>query len=186
MKGEAAMDGKLVRLRGYELSDLDLVMQWINDEEITQYLGGQMTSFPISSVAERKFIETVAMADSPTNKTFAIETIAENRFIGALSFNGIDWINRHSPIGIMIGDKSYWGRGYGTDAMRVLLRLGFDTLGLHRIWLHVYDYNPRAIACYEKCGFRREGVMRQQRFVRGEYHDTIVMGILESEYRAGQ
>lgn len=178
------MEGKLVRLRGYELSDLDTVMKWINDEEVTQFLGGKMTTYPISSIAERKFIETVGLSESSTEKTFVIETLADKRFIGALSFNGIDWMNRHSGVGIMIGDKQYWSRGYGSDAMRVLLRLAFDKLNLHRIWLHVYDYNPRAIASYEKCGFKREGVLREQRFYGGKHHDIVVMGILEDEYRA--
>jgi RimJ/RimL family protein N-acetyltransferase len=68
--------------------------------------------------------------------------------------------------------------------MRVLMRLGFDKMNLHRLWLHVHDYNQRAIASYEKCGFKREGVLREEHFARGGYHDTIVMGILESEYRA--
>ena len=177
------MDGKLVRLRGYELSDLDTVMKWINDEEVTQFLGGGMLSYPVSSIAERKFVERFGMSESANEKTFAIETLTENRFIGALSLNGIDWINRHSGLGIMIGDKQYWGRGYGMDAMMVLMRLAFDKLNFHRLWLHVYDFNARAIASYERCGFKREGVLREHRNFRGAYHDTIVMGILESEYR---
>src|SRR5208282_1431293 len=178
------MEGKLVRLRGYELSDLDSVMKWINDEDVTQYLGGGMLSYPVSSIAERKFIESFALSASSNEKTFVIETIADSRNIGALSFHGIDWINRCSGVGIMIGDKTCWGRGYGTDAMRILMRLAFDKLGLHRLWLHVYDFNTRAITSYDKCGFKREGVLREQRFFNGKYHDTIVMGILESEYRA--
>ncbi|HEY6417466.1 MAG TPA: GNAT family protein [Candidatus Binataceae bacterium] len=68
--------------------------------------------------------------------------------------------------------------------MRVPMRLAFDKMNLHRLWLHVFDFNPRAIASYEKCGFKREGVMREDRFHRGRYHDTIVMGILAEEYRA--
>ncbi|MGO9603822.1 MAG: GNAT family N-acetyltransferase [Candidatus Binataceae bacterium] len=178
------MDGKLVRLRGYELSDLDSAMKWINDEEVTQFLGGGMLSYPVSSIAERKFIEKFGLSESPNDKSFVIETIADRRNIGALGLHGIDWINGHSGLGIMIGDKTCWGRGYGTDAMRILMRLAFDQLGLHRLWLHVYEFNTRAIASYEKCGFKREGVLREQRLFKGKYHDTIVMGILESEYRA--
>ena len=178
------MDGKLVRLRGYEMSDLDTVMQWINDEEVTQFLGGGMLSYPVSSIAERNYIEKFGMSESATEKTFAIETLADNRFIGAINFHAINWIDRHSELGIMIGDKQCWGRGYGTDAMRVLMRLAFDNLNLHRLWLRVYDFNVRAIALYERCGFKREGILREHRQFRGRFHDTIVMGILESEYRA--
>ena len=178
------MEGKLVRLRGIERTDLDSIMKWINDEEVTQFLGGGMLSYPVSSIAESNYIEKFGRSESPTEKTFAIETLAGSRLIGALGLHAIDWINRHSGLGIMIGDKQHWGRGYGTDAMRVLMRLAFDKLNLHRLWLHVYDFNARAIASYERCGFKREGVLREHRNFRGKFHDTIVMGILESEYRA--
>jgi RimJ/RimL family protein N-acetyltransferase len=180
---ETNMEGKLVRLRAYEKSDLDAVMKWINDEEVTDLLGGEMLAYPVSSIAEAKFIEESGVS-SDRQKNFAIETLAERRYIGAISFNVIDWRNRCAGLGIVIGDKSLWGKGYGTDAMRVLMRLGFDKMNLHRLWLHVHDANRRAIASYEKCGFKREGVLREDRFYRGGYRDTIVMGILESEFRA--
>ena len=177
------MDGKLVRLRAYEKSDLDAVMKWVNDEEVTDFLAGGMLTYPVSSIAEEKFIEATAKS-SDTEKSFAIETLAERKYLGGVAFHAINWLNRSAGVGITIGDKSFWGRGYGTDAMHVMMRLGFDKMNLHRLWLHVYDYNQRAIASYEKCGFKREGVLRSERFYRGRYHDTIVMGILESEYRA--
>ncbi len=177
------MEGKSVRLRAYEKSDLDAVMKWINDEEVTDLLGGEMLAYPVSSLAEEKFIEAAA-GSSDRQKNFAIETLVERRYIGAISFNVIDWRNRSAGLGVVIGDKSLWGKGYGTDAMRVMMRLAFDKMNLHRLWLHVHDYNRRAIASYEKCGFKREGVLRDYHFARGRYHDTIVMAILESEYRA--
>jgi RimJ/RimL family protein N-acetyltransferase len=175
------MDGKLVRLRAYERSDLDAVMKWINDEEVTAFLGPLV--YPLSSIAEEKYIEAAAIS-SETNKTFVIEALAEREYIGAISFHAINWLNRSAGLGIVIGDKSFWGRGYGTDAMRVMMRLGFDKMNLHRLWLHVYEYNHRAIASYGKCGFKREGVLRKERFFRGCYYDTLVMGILDDEYRA--
>jgi RimJ/RimL family protein N-acetyltransferase len=176
------MEGKLVRLRAYEKSDLDAVMKWVNDEEVTDMLGGEILAYPVSSIAEERFIEANA-SPSDKQKTFAIETLAERRYIGGISFNVIDWRNRSAAVGIVIGDKSLWGKGYGTDAMRVLMRLAFDKMNLHRLGLNVFDNNQRAIASYEKCGFKREGVLREDHFGRGKYHDTIVMGILESEYR---
>jgi len=177
------VDGKLIRLRAYEKSDLDAVMKWVNDEEVTDLLGGEVLAYPVSSIVEGEFIETVA-ASSDKSKHFVIETLAEPRYIGAISFNVIEWRNRSAGLGIVISEKALWGKGYGTDAMRVLMRLAFDKMNLNRLWLHVHDGNRRAIASYEKCGFRREGVLRQEHFARGCYHDTIVMGILESEYRA--
>jgi RimJ/RimL family protein N-acetyltransferase len=177
------MDGKLVRLRAYEKSDLDSIMKWINDEEVTDFLAGGMLTYPVSSITEEKFIEMAAKS-SDTDKSFAIETLAEGKYLGGTAFHAINWLNRSAGLGITIGDKSCWGRGYGTDAMRVMMRLGFDKMNLHRLWLHVHEYNPRAIASYDKLGFKREGVLRKERFLRGRYYDTIVMGILEDEFRA--
>ncbi len=121
----------------------------------------------------------------PSNKTFALEAIAEVLYIGGIDLQAIDWLDRHAGIGIAIGDIAFRGRGYGTDAMRVMMRLGFDKMNLHRLWLRVYDFNANdaGIRCYEKCGFLREGVLRHDRFIDGQYHDTLVMAILEDEYR---
>ena len=97
---------------------------------------------------------------------------------------GVTWGDRWGEIGILIGDKEFWNRGYGTDATRALVRWGFDGLNLNRIWLRVYEDNARAIRCYEKVGFRIEGRLRQDRFRDGRYLDTIIMAILRDEFRA--
>lgn len=176
------MEGKLVRLRAYEKSDLEAVMKWINDEEVTSFLGGTLFRLPVSSVAEARYIEGNTDPAS-VNKVMVIETLANPRYIGATDLHAIDWYNRHAEIGIVIGDKSCWSKGYGSDAMRLMLRLAFDRLNLNRVSLRVFDYNGRAISSYEKCGFVREGVLRQDRFWNGRYYDTIAMGILANEYR---
>src|SRR5260370_38550860 len=103
------MEGKLVGLRAYEKSDLDAVMKWVNDEEVTDLLGGGMLTYPVSSLAEERFIEAAAGL-SDMQKNFAIETLADRRYIGAISFNVIDWLNRSAALGIVIGDKSFWGK----------------------------------------------------------------------------
>jgi RimJ/RimL family protein N-acetyltransferase len=177
------MEGELVRLRAYEKADLEAVMKWINDEEVTDFLGGPVFRSPVSSIAEARYIEANTDPASP-NKTLVIETLADRRNIGATDLHAIDWHNRHAEVGIVIGDKRCWSKGYGSDAMRVMLRLAFDKLNLNRISLRVFDYNQRAVRAYEKCGFVREGVLREDRYLGGRYFDTIVMGILASEYRA--
>jgi RimJ/RimL family protein N-acetyltransferase len=177
------MEGKLVRLRAIERSDIDAIMQWVSDEEVTRFLGGEMLLGPMSRIAEEKWIEQAA-APSTATHLFVIEKLGDHRYLGSTDLHNINWVNRSAEVGIVIGDKPSWGKGYGTDAMRVLLRFAFDRLNLNRVSLRVFDYNPRAIASYEKCGFQREGVLRQDKYLAGEYHDTIVMGILASEYRA--
>src|SRR5438270_11200267 len=165
------MEGKLVRLRAYEKSDLDNVMLWVNDEEVTRFLGPHL-AHPVSRTAEERFLEAAASV-SPNDKVFAIETLA-GEYIGGIDIRGIDWIERRGEVGIVIGVKQFWGKGYGEDSMRVLMRLAFEKLGLNRLSLRVLDFNQRAIACYEKCGFKREGVLREDHFAEGRFHDVIV------------
>jgi RimJ/RimL family protein N-acetyltransferase len=91
---------------------------------------------------------------------------------------------RKARLGVMIGEKEYWSKGYGTDAMLTFLRFGFDEMNLNRIDLTVFDGNERAKACYRKCGFVEEGRLRQDRYSRGAYSDTLIMGILRDEFYA--
>jgi RimJ/RimL family protein N-acetyltransferase len=87
-------------------------------------------------------------------------------------------------VGIFIGDKNYWGKGYGTDAMSVLVKFIFEQMNIHKVKLNVFSYNERAIKSYEKCGFKVEGVLRQEIFRDGKYYDEIIMGLLKEEYSA--
>jgi RimJ/RimL family protein N-acetyltransferase len=174
------MDGKLVRIRAYEKSDLDAVMAWINDEEVTRNLGAPLI-YPMSREAEENYLAANASGDGP-DRRWAIETLAGD-YLGGISLMSIDWIDRSAQVGIVIGSKTHWGKGFGTDAMRLVLRFAFDKMNLHRVWLNVYDFNPRGIKSYEKCGFKREGIQREYRYIDGKYHDAMLMAILEDEYR---
>jgi RimJ/RimL family protein N-acetyltransferase len=96
--------------------------------------------------------------------------------------SGISWSNGNSWVGIGIGEREYWGRGYGTDAMRVVLRFAFQELNLHRVSLSVFAYNERAVRSYVKAGFREEGRTRELMLREGTRHDVIEMGILREEW----
>ncbi len=102
--------------------------------------------------------------------------------IGTTGFHEIDWRNRHGEFGIVIGAKEFWNRGFGADAVRTLVGFGFGELNLERIMLRVYDDNLRAIRCYEKAGFTLEGRLRRDRYHNGRYSDTLLMGVLRSEW----
>jgi RimJ/RimL family protein N-acetyltransferase len=104
------------------------------------------------------------------------------RLVGNCSFFDLDWRNRCCEIGIFIGDKEFWGRGYGTQVMRLMLNYGFNTLNLNRVYLRVYESNPRGIRCYEKAGFRHEGRLRQAIFQDGRYIDLLMMSVIRSEW----
>jgi RimJ/RimL family protein N-acetyltransferase len=82
----------------------------------------------------------------------------------------------------LIGETSYWGKGYGTEATRLITRYAFESLNFHRVWLHVYDFNLRGIAIYEKVGYKKEGVLRQHTYREGRYHDVITMAITRPDW----
>ncbi len=104
------------------------------------------------------------------------------KMIGSTGFFNLDYKNRCAELGIMIGDKSCWNQGYGTEAVRLLVQHGFHTLNLNRIYLRVLENNPRAIRAYEKAGFTHEGRQRQAEFKDGQFVDLLVMSILKEEF----
>lgn len=114
-------------------------------------------------------------------KVFAIET-KEGEYLGGLGFMKIDWKNRNLEFGIVIGKKEHWDKGYGTDATVVALDWAFNRLNMHKVYLRVFDYNKAAIRCYEKCGFKKDGVLREGFYFENRYHDVILMGILKHEF----
>ena len=109
--------------------------------------------------------------------------IEDARLIGEISLDGVQWHHGDTFIAIGIGERDYWNRGYGTDAMRVMLRYAFCELNLHRISLNVFGYNYRALSMYEKIGFQHEGRQREYLYRDGRRWDLIYMGILNSEWK---
>ncbi len=171
------MQGKLVRLRAYEKSDADALFRWFSDEDVTRWLGPP--NFP-SRAHQERFIE-LASASSADAKYFAIETL-EGKLVGDCGLRFIDWKNRKAEFFITIGEKEFWGKGLGSDALRIVMRLAFDKMNLNRLWLSVLVDNPRAVRCYEKCGFVREGLLRQESYVDGKYRDVLLMALLREDY----
>lgn len=111
-----------------------------------------------------------------------IHTLADDRRIGFLWLGGFDWSHGNGWVGIGLGEREFWGKGYGTDAMRLGLRYAFTELNLHRVSLNVFSYNPRAIRSYEKVGFRQEGYSRQSILRDGQRMNDMWMGILREEW----
>jgi len=167
--------GKRVILRALEKEDIKNCWKWINDPEIIK---GLYMIFPMSKYEEEKWYERSIGDDR--NKYFAIEV--NKKHIGNIGLHGIDWINRKAELGIMIGEKDYLNKGYGTDAIKTTLRYAFNKMNLHKIQLRVYEFNKRALKCYEKCGFKKEGVMREDLFRDGKYYNAVFMSILRSEF----
>ncbi|MCT8976230.1 GNAT family N-acetyltransferase [Clostridium sp. CX1] len=171
--------GKKVRLREYRKEDIPLRVTYINDPEIIKSLTPDIP-YPMTLHEEEKWFQSVT-ALNDTYK-FAIETLNDSKFIGGCSINSVDWKNSVATVGIFIGNRQYRGKGYGTDAMRVLTDFVFMQMNINKIRLIVYSYNESAIRCYEKCGYKVEGVLKQEIYKDGKYYDKISMGLLKAEY----
>ncbi len=172
--------GKLVDLRAPEMGDLARNTRWINDREVTQFLS---VRYELSSAAEEAWLRDVVSAPMSFERPFfAIET-KDGAHIGNTNLFDVRPEDRVAEMGIMIGEKPYWSRGYGSDAVRTLLRFAFDEMNLHRVQLFTYSFNHRAIAAYRKCGFVEEGRRRGARYRQGRHHDFIVMAVLRDEWR---
>ena len=168
--------GQKVVLRPFRWTDVPYQHRWMNDREVSHFLkvGGDV---PIEDVEE--WYDVPVDPDDP--RTFAI-LAGEGEVIGAIQLRKISWDHSWGELAMLIGEKAYWGKGYGTDAVRTFLRWCFQDIGLNRVELHVLEYNQRATRCYEKAGFSKEGVLRRRFFREGRYWDLHVMGILREEW----
>ncbi len=173
--------GQRIRLRAIEREDIPTFVRWFNDPEVRQYL---LMYEPMSTAQEERWFQ--GLLERRDDYLFAIEAQAGERWIhvGNCGLHQLDWKNRSAEFGIALGEKAYWGQGYGTDAARTVLRFAFHELNLQRVQLEVFDFNPRAQRCYEKAGYRREGTRRQALYRDGRYHDVHLMSILRDEFES--
>lgn len=172
--------GEKIRLRAYCREDVPQALAYMNDPEVKRLLTPGVP-FPYTLEDEIKWYEGLTAMKDTYN--FAIETLEDKRYIGGCGINSIDWKNNIVVVGIFIGDQSYWGKGYGTDAMKTLVNFIFNEMNIRKIKLNVYAFNERAVKSYEKCGFVKDGTLRQEIFREGKYHDEYSMSILRDEYR---
>jgi len=173
--------GDRIRLRAITRADLPLFVDWFNDPEVTR---GLMHYLPFSIEDEEDWFE--GMRKRPREEhPFVIEICLEDGWeaIGNCGLFSIDWRIRQAEFGIVIGAKQHWNKGYGTEALRLIAQHGFTTLNLNRIFLRVYENNPRAIRSYEKAGLSREGRLRQGHYDGGQYVDVLLMSILRTEWQ---
>lgn len=168
-----------IMLRIAERDDLPLAVEWLNDAEVADPLDNRA---PMSRVAEEAWFEQLQKDIGRTRWHFMICLREDGRAIGFCGFDGFDTLNGNAELGVGIGDRTCWDKGYGTEAVELLLDFGFGELRLHRIWLHVFGFNHRAIRVYQKVGFTHEGIKREAYFRHGQHHDMHVMGILRDEW----
>jgi len=176
------LQGELVRLTAIQPEmDAELEARWSQDAGYTRLL----TTEPPVPWTVKKVKEEMEKEDSMySNFFFAIRTLDGNELIGFIGVDSIRWNHGTAWVGVGIGNREYWSKGYGTDAIREMLRYAFRELNLHRITLDVFGYNKRAIRSYEKAGFTHEGTIRQWINRDGKRWDVVFMGILRSEWEA--
>ncbi|MBN6205238.1 GNAT family N-acetyltransferase [Ralstonia pickettii] len=169
-----------VQLRELSMDDVEDRYQWCLDKEVIKHLNIPEKYPPFSREETKKWIEMCI------NKTNGYEQKAiltgEGNHIGWIDLKNIDKLNKHAELGITIGDKSYWGKGYGLSAMKEMLAWGFNELELNKIWLRVEVDNEKAIKSYKRIGYVEEGILRQDRYRNGRYVDRLRMSMLKSEF----
>ena len=178
--GTPFLQGSRVLLRPLTISDLSgPYARWLNDYEVTRFL--ETGAFPTTKQSLERYFHQVAQ--QPDNVLLAIIERATSTHIGNIKLGPIHSIHRRADLGILVGEKRVWGRGYGGEAIELMLAYGFDRLNLHKITLRVYANHHAAVKLYQKLGFIIEGTLQEQLFRDGTFHDKYVMGLLEQSYR---
>lgn len=170
--------GKKCYLSPICVDDYKQYTNWINDMEVAINVG--FVNRIMTEDQEKKSLESIVL----NNKDFAIVDCENDKLIGNIGFVNLDYTNALGEMGLFIGDKSFWGQGYGLEAINLLLDYGFNICNLHCIYLRVYEFNMQAYKCYKKAGFKEAGRIRQAKQIAGTKYDEIYMDILTSEYES--
>lgn len=168
--------GRLVRLRPLRAADRAISVRWRNDPDIRDNVLG--FRFPVTEEMEADWVEGVLKDQSRSRLVLAIEDQADGALVGFVYLNGIDWFARNAEFGMLIGDKSRHGKGLARETLALTVAYAFETLNLNKVYLRVAAFNERALRLYRTFGFVEEGVQRQQAFIRGRYHDVVLMGLI--------
>ena len=179
----AFLTGSTVYLRPIEPADLTgAYAEWLNDREVTRFL--ETGIFPTTGESLQRYYQNVVL--KAENVALAIVTRDGDRHVGNIKLGPISWVHRRADMGILIGDRLYWGRGIGTEAVRLITQYAFDRLNLHKVTLGVYAGHEPAIRLYRSLGFEIEGTLKEHLYSEGRYHDKIVMGVLRDGFRASR
>jgi RimJ/RimL family protein N-acetyltransferase len=171
------LEGKKVSLRPVSKLDVPLLQRWINDPKVRHFI---KNVFPMTEIQEENWVESLSNKNS-SNIVLVIET-KDGIPIGTMGIHNINWINRTASTGALLGEKEYWGQGFGSDAKMILLDYAFNTLGLRKINSRVYSFNKRSRAYLKKTGYVVEGVQKKQILRNGRYVDIFLMAVFKEKF----
>jgi RimJ/RimL family protein N-acetyltransferase len=167
--------GERVKLRAFEPEDAERYRGWVNDAEIARLVD---RATPVTPQQHRAWYE--ALTSSAANLVFAVERLQDHAFIGIVWLYAIHWRHRRAEVRIVLGDRSAWGGGHGTDALRLIRHVAFGPMNLDKLWADVLVTNPRGVAAFERAGFVREGLLAGDRVTDGCRVDVVRLGALRA------
>lgn len=169
------LEGKKVILRPLDKEkDLEKCLRWINDPEVRQFISAFL---PRNKKQEEEWFDR----DDKDGVRLAIET-KKGGFIGTISIGGIDYRHGIGEVGIIIGEKDYWNRSYGTNAAMILINYAFNVLNLRKVKWRALEFNKRSINCAKKCGHKLEGVLKKEIFANGKYVDMVCLAVFKEDF----
>ena len=177
------LTGKRIILRAPEREDLKSFHKWQNDEEIMM-LARSMPDHVKSMVSIEAEMEKDLKGEDPEVRRYMIQEKSSGKAIGWSSIRFHTWARRYhnADVGLCIGEKDKWGKGYGTEVTKLLLEEAFEQLNLHKVGWWTFAENKASIALAKKLGFKEEGRLQEQIFFNNQFHDSVVLGLLKSQY----
>jgi len=158
-------------IRAIELDDINLLLKWREDPEISFLLGRE---FPLSTEMQKKWYERTL--NNSSKRKFIVET-KDKISIGMLGIMDIDLKNRHCECGITIGEKNYWGQGFASDALSVIIKYLFEELGMNRIYAKIYEYNQKSLKLFNSLGFQIDGEIKDFIYTDGKYYNMFILSL---------
>jgi [ribosomal protein S5]-alanine N-acetyltransferase len=170
------LTGQNIYLREVRISDVtESYYRWMNDPAITQFLESRF--YPNSIDSLKEYVKS--KQDDSTNVFLAIVIKENHRHIGNIKLGAINWIHRFADVGIIIGEKDCWGKGYASEALTLVTKYAFDTLNLHKLTAGCYEMNQGSVKAFQKVGYYIEVIQKSQFYYQGAYVDAVVLAILK-------
>lgn len=160
-------------------TDLETYASWLNDQETTRFMGSG--NFPVTAKGLKHYIRQYENNDAGMLLGIFLKKSA--RHIGNITLNTISWKDRHAEIGLIIGDRKARGKGYGSEAIALLVDHSFARLNLHKLYAGMMEGNEASRKAFIKCGFKEEAVLKEHFYLNGEYLDCFRLRLLRDEHR---